>query len=160
MYVNEGWKARKHQRMRVKKNTIFHDKRGFFSPPFNCFTHIHKTVLCSNESLSIETQASANFLLLQLFDRICPQWLSVFLLLLHNSGVFVRLHSCYRPAVPLPRQSSGRAPQVQEGVGQRHEMHRRLCRNQPRQCCILSSICFAVVATKIQPWIKKTPVIN
>lgn len=57
-----------------------------------------------------------------------------FLLISCNSGLFVPFHSCCRPAVSLPRQPFGRAAQVQEGVGQRHEVHRRVRGHQPRQC--------------------------
>lgn len=48
------------------------------------------------------------------------------------------LPSCGRLTVSLHRQSPGGATQVQERVGQRHALHRRVCRHQPRQCRILS----------------------
>lgn len=55
-------------------------------------------------------------------------------------------HSCCRPSVSLFGQPFGRTTQVQEGVGQRHEVHRCVRWYQPRQCCILSqTICFSVV---------------
>lgn len=75
--------------------------------------------------------------------------------------------SCYRPAVSLSRQPLGRAAQVQEGVGERHEVYRCVRRYQPRQCCILSPCPVHLSnALLLLLWLfvtvqwKSTPVIN
>lgn len=113
------------------------DKRNLpvFFIFFASVKHIHS--MCINESLSMETHAQqiishssflTEFVLCgsQNFCLSCIIRVCLFL-----------FRSCYRPAVSLPWQPFGRATQVQEGVGQRHEMHRSVCRNQPRECCIL-----------------------
>lgn len=93
------------------------------------------------------------------------------LLIWHNSRLFVPFFvffcSCYRPAVSLSRQPLGRAAQVQEGVGERHEVYRCVRRYQPRQCCILSPCPVHLSnALLLLLWLfvtvewKSTPVIN
>lgn len=72
-----------------------------------------------------------------------------------NLGLLLLSHSCCRPAVSLPRQPFGRTTQVQEGVGQRHEMRRSVCWHQPRQCCILfvpKSPCRVIFAFPLLAW--------
>lgn len=92
--------------------------------------------LCINESLSKELHTKqiilTGFVLCgsQNFCLSCIISVCLF-------PFFPSVSGCW-PAVPLPRQPFGRAAQVQERVGQRHEMHRSVRWHQPCKCCILS----------------------
>lgn len=113
--------------------------------------HLQQSVSMTQFALFLFQRSSAY---LAQFKTVCSPFLCFFC-------------SCYRPAVSLSRQPLGRAAQVQEGVGERHEVYRCVRRYQPRQCCILSPCPVHLSnALLLLLWLfvtvqwKSTPVIN